>query len=52
MKIGFIGPGAVGGKLAASLLRNGFDLTVRDVDRDSTMTSLSAGAKVIPKALA
>ncbi len=32
MKIGFIGLGNVGGKLAGSLLRNGFDLTVRDLD--------------------
>ena len=28
MKIGFIGLGNVGGKLAGSLLRNNFDLTV------------------------
>ncbi|MFQ6023997.1 MAG: NAD(P)-dependent oxidoreductase [Acidiferrobacterales bacterium] len=33
MKIGFIGLGNVGGKLAGSLQRNGFDLTVRDLDR-------------------
>ena len=32
MKIGFIGLGNVGGKLAQSLLRNKFDLTVRDLD--------------------
>jgi 3-hydroxyisobutyrate dehydrogenase len=32
MKIGFIGLGNVGGKLAGSLLRNNFDLTVRDLD--------------------
>ena len=32
MKIGFIGLGNVGGKLAGSLLRNGVDLTVRDLD--------------------
>ena len=29
MKVGFIGLGNVGGKLAGSLLRNNFDLTVR-----------------------
>jgi 3-hydroxyisobutyrate dehydrogenase len=29
MKIGFIGLGNVGGKLAGSLLRNGHDLVVR-----------------------
>ena len=32
MKIGFIGLGNVGGKLAGSLLRNKFDVTVRDLD--------------------
>ena len=32
MKIGFIGLGNVGGKLAASLLRNKFDIIVRDLD--------------------
>ena len=31
MKIGFIGLGNVGGILAGSLLRNKFDLTVRDL---------------------
>lgn len=48
MKIGFIGLGNVGGKLAGSLLRNGFDLTVRDVDQESAATLLSSGAEVIP----
>ena len=51
MKIGFIGLGNVGGKLAGSLLRNGFDLTVRDVDQDSASALLAAGAEVTPKAL-
>jgi len=32
MKIGFIGLGNVGGKLSGSLLRNGADLTVHDLD--------------------
>ncbi len=32
MKIGFIGLGNVGGKLSGSLLRNGVDLTVYDLD--------------------
>ena len=32
MKIGFVGLGNVGGKLANSLLRNKFDLTVLDID--------------------
>ena len=35
MRIGFIGLGNVGGKLANSLLRNKFDLTVRDLERKS-----------------
>jgi 3-hydroxyisobutyrate dehydrogenase len=48
MKIGFIGLGNVGGKLAGSLLRNGFELTVRDVDHEPE----AAGAEVIPKTLA
>ena len=36
MKVGFIGLGNVGGKLAGSLLRNKFDLTVRDLDQNLT----------------
>ena len=44
MNIGFIGLGNVGGKLAGSLLRNGFDLTVRDLDRDAARRFLDAGA--------
>ena len=44
MKIGFIGLGNVGGTLAGSLLRNGFDLTVRDLDRDAAQPFLAAGA--------
>lgn len=45
MKIGFIGLGNVGGKLSGSLLRNGFDLTVRDLDRDRASRFLEGGAK-------
>ena len=44
MRIGFIGLGNVGGKLAGSLLRNGFDLTVRDLDREVAQPFLVAGA--------
>ena len=33
MKIGFIGLGNVGGKLAGSLIRNNFDVTVREIDQ-------------------
>ena len=44
MKIGFIGLGNVGGKLAGSLLRNGFDLTVRDIDPGIAQPFLDQGA--------
>ncbi|MBT8460611.1 MAG: NAD(P)-dependent oxidoreductase [Boseongicola sp.] len=44
MKVGFIGLGNVGGKLAGSLLRNGFDLTVRDLDRSLAEPYLAKGA--------
>ena len=45
MKVGFIGLGNVGGKLAGSLLRNGFDLTVRDLDKDAAQKFLDGGAQ-------
>ena len=45
MKIGFIGLGNVGAKLAGSLLRNGFDLTVRDLDKTAAQPFLDKGAK-------
>jgi 3-hydroxyisobutyrate dehydrogenase len=44
MKVGFIGLGAVGGKLAGSLLRNGIDLTVLDLDPDRMTVFTSRGA--------
>ena len=47
MKIGFIGLGNVGGKLAESLLRNNFDLTVRDLDKNLTNKFEKKGAKVV-----
>ena len=46
MKIGFIGLGNVGGKLANSLLRNKFDLTVRDLEKNLTNDFKNRGAKV------
>jgi 3-hydroxyisobutyrate dehydrogenase len=54
MKIGFIGLGNVGGKLAESLLRNNFDLTVRDLDESLTDRFKDQGAKIAksPKELA
>ena len=47
MKLGFIGLGNVGGKLANSLLRNKFDLTVRDLDENLTRSFIDLGAKVV-----
>ena len=54
MKIGFIGLGNVGGKLAGSLIRNKFDLTVRDLDKNLTKSFEDQGAKIVnsPKELA
>lgn len=44
MKVGFIGLGNAGGKLAGSLLRNGKDLTVRDLDKSAAQPFLDQGA--------
>jgi 3-hydroxyisobutyrate dehydrogenase len=44
MKIGFIGLGNVGAKLASSLLRHDFDVTVRDIDSEAADTLLQQGA--------
>ncbi|WP_027857311.1 NAD(P)-dependent oxidoreductase [Marinobacterium jannaschii] len=44
MKVGFIGLGNVGGKLAGSLLRNGYNLTVRDLNLELAQPFLDAGA--------
>ena len=46
MKIGFIELGNVGGKLAGSLLRNKFDLTVRDIDTNLTKEFENRGANI------
>ena len=45
MRYGYIGLGNLGGHLAASLLRNGFDVTVHDVDRKLADRHISAGGK-------
>lgn len=45
MKVGFIGLGNVGGKLAGSLIRNGKDVTVRDLDRALAQRFIDLGAK-------
>ena len=47
MKIGFIGLGNVGGKLAGSLLRNKFNVIVRDLDSKITQKFSDQGAIVI-----
>ncbi len=46
MKIGFIGLGNVGGKLAGSLLRNKFDLTVKDLDKKIEKNFVDKGANI------
>ncbi len=46
MKIGFIGLGNVGGKLAGSLHRNKFDLTVHDLDKSVADDFKSKGVKI------
>ena len=45
MKVGFIGLGSVGGKLAGSILRNGYDLTVFDLDSDAVAGFAARGAQ-------
>ena len=44
MKIGFIGLGNIGSKLAGSLCRNGFELVVRDLDRETAKPLIEQGA--------
>lgn len=45
MKVGFIGLGNVGGKLSGSLIRNGLDVTVRDLDKTLVDAAVAKGAK-------
>ena len=45
MKVGFIGLGNVGGKLAGSLLRNGVDLSVHDLDTAAVAGFIARGAR-------
>ena len=54
MKVGFIGLGNVGGKLAGSLLRNKYDLTVIDLDSSIIKYFVAKGASTTnsPKELA
>lgn len=44
MKVGFVGLGNVGGKLAGSLIRNGFDTVVNDLDRTAAQEFIDKGA--------
>ena len=45
MRVGFIGLGNVGAKLAGTLLRNNVDLTIRDLDKNAAEPLLQKGAK-------
>lgn len=44
MKVGFIGLGNVGGKLAGSLQRNGYDVSLHDLDKSAAQSFLDNGA--------
>ncbi len=44
LNVGFIGLGNVGGKLAGSLIRNGHNVTVRDLDKTAAQPFLDLGA--------
>ena len=54
MKVGFIGLGNVGYKLANSILESGFDLLINDLDKKAGKILIEKGAKWIetPKELA
>jgi len=54
LRYGFIGLGNLGGHLAASLLREGFDLTVYDLNQEAARSLIDRGARWAqsPKALA
>ncbi len=54
MKYGYIGLGNLGGHIAMSLLRKGFDVTVYDLDQKLAQRHIDAGAKwaATPAALA
>ena len=45
MKYGYVGLGNLGGHLAASLIRKGFDVTVYDLDKSLADRHIKAGAK-------
>lgn len=45
MQVGFIGLGSVGAKLAGSLVRNGVDLSVHDLDAEAVAGFVARGAR-------
>tara|TARA_B100001250_G_C19533056_1_gene671335 strand:- start:373 stop:651 length:279 start_codon:yes stop_codon:yes gene_type:complete len=45
MRVGFVGLGYVGSKLASNLLWNGYELTVRDLEPSEAVTLLKDGAR-------
>jgi len=45
MTVGFIGLGNVGGKLSGSLVRNGVDVMVHDLNEDFVKAKVAAGAR-------
>lgn len=45
MRYGFIGLGNLGAKLAASLVKNGFDVTITDLNKDAAAPLLALGAR-------
>ena len=45
MRVGFVGLGAVGGKLAGTLLRNGVELAVHDLDPAAVAGFVAQGAR-------
>lgn len=47
MKVGFIGLGNVGSKLSGSLLRNGVDLLVHDLEQERLKRLESFGARIV-----
>lgn len=45
MKYGFVGTGHLGARLATSLLKNGYDVCVTDLEKSNAASVLSAGAR-------
>ena len=45
MKYGYIGLGNLGGHLAHSLIKKGFDVTVTDLNKDNAIALIAAGGK-------